>query len=114
MRLTAYDTLAIFLNRGKLPEESMLMLRLRVAMRVADRLYNKVAQDVDEVNFPCYLRWQLSVMAQKGRPHMLAEELEDVAVSWEKGETFAELFARARMLQAKRVIQSTKYGGRRG
>lgn len=116
MRKTAmqqYQIGELYLRRPRLTTDSLLLVRLRVAMQAARQLFLKVQHRYDERTFPHYLVIRLDRMAAAGQPHPLDEELRDVVASWRRGETHADLYARALELRAKRIIRRVRYGGRR-
>jgi hypothetical protein len=108
-----YEVLEMYLNRGPLTDESVMLVRIRVAIKVVDRLYHRVCGRVDTYSYPAYVRAALALQAQKGYPHMLEEEIEDVLCVWERGDNYASLMAQAKKLAAHRIIHHVRYGGRR-
>ena len=113
MRMTMNEAFEMYIGRKRLDERSLMLVRYRVAIQILERLYRRVARRIDWLSFPAYVRAGLAQQAQRGKPHILAEEIEDLMCELDRGGTYHALYARAMHGAAQRVIGRVKYSGRR-
>lgn len=112
-KVRPWETLELYIKRTRLPEDRMMLVRIRVAIRIVSRWYKRMEGFVPEQEFPKWALRKLDRDAEQGITHMLDEEVRDVLLGWAKGETYGDTYARAVALSSIRMVNRVRYGGRR-
>lgn len=112
--ITEEVAMSLWVGRSDLWTEGFTLIRLRVAIRVADRLWHHWARITSKTPFPRYLLNRLDKMRSEGMPHPLHWELTTIAKDLQKGLKRHHTYARFCFHRARRAIHKVRWGGRRG
>lgn len=101
-------------GRSSIWIEGFTLVRLRVAFRYTDILWQRWSKMTSKKPFHTYVFNYLDDLRRAGTPHMLQHELMMVVKALQKGDRRHHVYARFCYHRARRSVSNLKYGGRRG
>lgn len=113
IRLTDEQAAALYNSRGDLWLETFTLVRMRVAIRIIERIYKLKYRGTDKYYYIAEIMKTLEKRRAKGDSHMLHFELIAVLKEIQRGHRREMIYANLRHVRAKRAIHKVMHGGRK-
>lgn len=113
IRLTDEQAAALYNSRGDLWLETFTLVRLRVAIRVVERIYKLKYRGTDKYYYITQIMGTLERRRAAGHSHMLHFEIIAVLKEIQRGNKREMIYANMRHIRAKRAIHKVMHGGRK-